>query len=156
MATKKKAVKVPKHTLDISDKSAVKLEELAKMVKKIPEEHFDMNFWAAKEINGNTNGHVLVCKKEMNVCGTVGCIAGHYLLQKRMCIRDSKVYKSFSAYERGEPALGDASDVAQRLLGLTENQASKLFIPWRSGWYDFDKTPSGAALRIRHFIKTGE
>lgn len=110
-------------------------------------------------------------KTDAAPCGTAGCIAGWTcLLESNM--ETVKAWNARAPEDAWVPT-PDWHEEASRLLGLTEEKADKLFMPWEleyeedASWpkefqrrYDKCKTKVGKAKvtaeRIEHFIKTGE
>jgi hypothetical protein len=120
------------------------LEVVADYVERHPEE-FDMDFWKSSDrtrlerFKGWLKGH----------CGTVGCVAFH------------------AVRLGGGDIAGNVAAQAQRLLGLTDEQAINLFYSesWPEPYGDeFESLGDGdlsgrawlAAQRIRHMALTGE
>ena len=94
-------------------------------------EHFDMNSFGEK---GN--------------CGTSYCIAGKALQLKGYELGEGDFYSPKGKRVRIE-------DTAASLLGLTLDEASRLF--YQSNWppeFRGDRTPQEAVRRIEHFIET--
>lgn len=83
-------------------------------------------------------------------CGTVCCIAG------AVC----QFFKPFDLWgeENGSEAIfygeGGVFVQAQEMLGVSDENADKLFTPGKVDWESV--TPEDAAKVIRHFIATGE
>ncbi len=113
---------------------------------------FNMNEWL--EVRAQPGGHW---------CGTSCCIAGAALQ-----FGDPELLNTLVA-ERVSPdivtsryvTIGNRSNVPQlagQLLGLDEDEADKLFMPWDyyPDTYDETITPDKAALVIRNLIQTGE
>jgi hypothetical protein len=126
-------------TVELLKKVAAKLRRMRH------KKHFDMRDWIQE-----------------NECGTAACIAGHALLDAgyRLRIRDYEIVSP-----KGRKV--DPSSAAQRLLGLSSEQAARLFVAinWPKEFrgkddgeacYDPDiyNDPKVAAARIDHFIKT--
>lgn len=116
------------------------LRRIAKVIQEKRGE-FDMK-WFHRIAKDHRSAEALceLPKDKQVGCGTTHCIAGwaQVLSPKRDCLMDA---------ER------DAS----RLLGLTANEATRLFYAdeWPSGFGRWNATKKQAAARIEHFIKTG-
>ena len=102
-----------------------------------------------------------------NWCGTTCCIAGAAIAFERPDYVAMNIRSSAALW--GDDEEGDEVDVldpARDLLGLTEDQADTLFIPWNCDRSDQQEavpapwessiSPAWAARTIRHLIATGE
>lgn len=120
------------------------LRKVQAKARKFPHT-FDIGQWASP-----------VKKDQRHPCGTVGCIAGNAVLIAEP--------ESLRAYLKLGEVACDPEKIATRLLGLTEEQAVRLFFSMR-GWpdefhyaYQFATTAKERAniiiRRINIFIKT--
>lgn len=133
-----------------------KLESLAKCLENLPPENFHMNWWHAIKHEDNEDMDVTteVSRENATQCGTSCCIAGWHCLKMGMTMQRSHAYLKGADYGRAE-------DVAQRDLGLTEDEREVLFYDYKWPYNPetgerFPSTPEGAAARIRYMIETGK
>jgi len=153
----------------VSKKAAKRLKTLANFIRKLPAETFDMDVWGIKRheynfkicetdlkkaVSAAKKDHL--CGTEDHLCGTACCIGGWAIIREKLCLDDNgEVYNS----KRSKKSLGQASDVAQKILDLTDGQANALFYPSR--WpgrfrnYPENPTPVQAADRIEFLIEKG-
>ena len=124
-----------------------RLERLYTHMTTVPAPQINMAVWATE-----------------TDCGTVGCLAGHCMLNVPGYTMDRGTL-SYLSLLRYQGRLVAWQTAAQRYLKLTEDEGNRLFAV--SGWPDryYDryvnaKTARGrkSALlaRLRHFITTGE
>jgi len=137
------------------------MEKLANFLESLPDQKFYMGTWISLVPDG-MEPDACMTKKEALSCGTACCIAGWavFLANKRLCIGNDTVETA-----SGRP-LGSVSAWAQSYLGLTDDEADRLF--YLSRWpveYRFDRygdwssmgykdSTKNAAERIRHMIQT--
>ena len=103
--------------------------ELARIIREgLEGVEFDMSSWC--EAYGG--------------CGTAGCIAGH-----ACAVYDKAVW---------QPGWGGQIFMsAGILLGLSDNQAQRLFLPWTKGGPNaIDITPAMAAATLENYALTGK
>lgn len=105
-----------------------------RIIKNLIKEHadrFDMSQWNCSPLNE---------------CGTVGCVEGFC-----KAYIDTKKFKSYSSDFTGYPS-------ARRFLGLTEDQAGRLFYSSNSVWQKYHKelgiggNPSLADIKASHAV----
>lgn len=88
-----------------------------------------------------------------NLCGTAGCLAG-----LTVALLDPEMWNRFinRAYKGHYTDNGDIAERAQKLLGISDIDANRLFHPWaiQGNWSDI--RPSTAARVLDRFLKTGE
>lgn len=88
-------------------------------------------------------------------CGTRACIAGWTIILGAGLMEpfdadgDLVIPKSLTRNK-----MGYYSGPASKLLGITEEQADRLFVYWPSPFKDRGYDAKTAAARIEHFIKT--
>lgn len=97
-------------------------------------------------------------------CGTACCIAGAVVQFENLMQPDESGEIEFFSEDpenvgEGEPRELGAGEIASNFIGLTEDQADKLFMPFGEFEYEeaseFSK-PARAAAVVRHLIETGE
>ena len=119
---------------------AQKLNDLADFIEQVPADNFDMSNWLSKQ--DEDHDRIFKPVQEEFACGTVACIAG-------WTVAGSALFagKQFSS--------SYVPQLARELLGLTEDEARKLFVPnWsKYNWYQI--TNNDAAIVLRSFAKTG-
>lgn len=99
--------------------------------------HFDIDNWLCVPHGDEADRPI---GEVIHTCGTVACIAGHAVAL-------------FRPTERfGEAFIWDA---ASKLLGLTTEESTHLFLP-HSGPTSFDITAEQAAAVLDHLADTGE
>lgn len=98
--------------------------------------HFDMDRW----LQSNATNRMPI-GQAIYTCGTVACIAGHAtaLFQPDIWVESVGVW-----------------EIAERLLGLTEDEASDLFLPTDFRDNLSTITPEEAAATLDHLAATGE
>lgn len=139
----------------LSEESKQKLLCLADWIeKKVPVHQFNMRHWSQSQTDQPIEAKVDGEGQVEATCGTTCCIAGWAVLGAgHTMIGDGTTYDENKKY------LGEARDVAERLLGLSREESNRLFLPteWPGGYQFnvFPNTPKGAADRIRHFVRTG-
>lgn len=142
--------------------NVARIKALADFIESVPEENFDMDFYANDE---DSPSRFIVCKDNATACGTSCCIAGWQVVLAGFCIR-------YAAGERnpmqigkmsGEefvPTLESASvydspfEFSMEYLDLSEYQASLLFLPWK--WpAKLEQNNKNAAARLREMAENG-
>lgn len=115
------------------------LRKIAKVIQEKPRE-FGMKYWHKRRGLYATGFLDSLPEGKEIACGTTHCIAGWAQLLSPSADR--------SAWVR---------DDAQRLLGLTGDQAERLFLAeeWPRGFGGQRCSAAKAAARIEHFIATG-
>lgn len=100
------------------------LRKLRSILKRVPDEHFDMIAWAS----GFHHGDVLGVTQAP--CGTTACMAGWSIVAEFGPVKIIPGMGQFVSPETGRNRWIEAS--ARRWLELTDRQASRLF--FRTNW----------------------
>ena len=136
------------------------MERIAKKLDSLPDEKFNMGNWGRRI--GSIDDPAVVCPETANECGTSCCIGGWALVDKGYCVSPGgNVYSSVDEQGWGINYLGEAEEMAAKLLDLDHDEAQRLF--FEGGWpVQFQgplaqtASPKQGAARIRHMIVTGE
>lgn len=107
-------------------RNKVPLSELADFLEKLPAHNFNMDIW------GETNSPKKPTAE--HVCGITACIAGWALVLSGRDLRRCR----------------EDGNLARRILGLSEEQAEKLFYGG-----NFSTSPQEAAKVVRVLMETG-
>lgn len=141
--------------LELADMLDAHAEAVAKLESLSPDMGFNMTTWGDKR-RDDVSGHT---------CGTAACIAGWAAAAfgytgraKKFNPKRAEGLGDYGCYNDG------VIEVMGRVLGLTEDQARRLFVPddvWDYGWllsyYEFVSiTPSEAAVCLRNLAATGK
>lgn len=135
----------------LTPRSVTRLRQLAKRMRRVKAEKFNMDYWFLRRRKPNGRGW----------CGTAACLAGHTVLlmgRKPVFGRGGDIGNECKNGHQLE-----VSVAAKRWLGLSDTQAGVLF--HRDRWprmnglmspYKFDHTSAkSAADRIEFFIREG-
>lgn len=130
-----------------------KMLELADAMEKLNPTKFNMSYFGKFNMSyfGNkpSQDHTVVCKEDLNVCGTTCCIAGYLLIDQGFCVAcGGSVYSDTTRANY----LGDAAGMAQEELELSNDQRSKLFYPWNWPYGYNTQDPKDAARLIRDMV----
>jgi hypothetical protein len=129
-----------------------KMLALADFIEKVPDDKFHMGFFGKP---ANYESRRVVCKEDLNVCGTACCIAGYVVVNKGYCVTPGGfVYDDIDESDY----IGQAETLAARELRLDSDQATALFFDrnWPYQFKEDANNPKVAAQRIRHMVETGE
>ncbi len=133
-----------------------KLKNFAKFGASIPRKNFNMDLYcSAADVTD---------EKSVHTCDTQACLAGWEVLRQGYALKHGglQVVKisGKGKNKKIKSLRTSAQNFAAKSLGLTYEEAQRLFIPWSTqagtSWDKFRLTPKGAAKRILHMAETGE
>lgn len=111
----------------MTDEHRANLRKLANYLKTIPQDRFDMNFFAAKK--------GMVIPMEKYDCGTVCCAAGHGPHAGIPFAEEDYCWEGYT----------------QRVFGVNYFDDAYMWM-FSAGWAAIDNSPQGAAKRIEMFL----